>query len=167
MQGLWDRAYDISILSEKTRRSNGLQMPFQSLGVGAVGVWPSGLSLGSLHNRRLMSQARRTLQFARSARRAPIARRGEEKTIIFSSPLVSHFAQNARLGAYLIELTGQRSKPNSRSFITHEGETKENHQHKLQFIIKVTVIINTWYPRQGGNLCSSHFGVPHLHVNRP
>ena len=56
MQGLWDGAYDLSSLSEKTRKSNRLQMSLQrqhfllsylkTLSVGPAGTWTSGLPLG-------------------------------------------------------------------------------------------------------------------------
>ena len=45
----------------------------------------------NLHNRRFMSQARRTRRFERSARRTRRSRR----LLYFSPPLVSRFAQNA------------------------------------------------------------------------
>ena len=53
---LWDGTYGFSSLSEKTRKSNHLQLSLQrqhfllsylkTLSVGAVGVWTRGLSLG-------------------------------------------------------------------------------------------------------------------------
>ena len=56
MQGLWDRAYGLSSLSEKNRKSNRLQMSFQrqhfflsylkTLSVGLAGTWTSSLPLG-------------------------------------------------------------------------------------------------------------------------
>ena len=72
-------------------------------------------------------------------RLAPRAKRLVRLTWLIKRPLCGILAWQT--GAYLIELTGKRSKPNS--FITHEGETKEKHQHKLQLITKVTVIMNT------------------------
>ena len=57
-QGLWDRTYDLSSLSEKTRKSNHLQMSLQrqhfllsylkTLSVGPAGVWTHDLPHGSL-----------------------------------------------------------------------------------------------------------------------
>ena len=54
-KGLWDGAYGLSSLSEKTRKSNHLQMLLQrqhfllsylkTLSVGPAGVWTYGLSL--------------------------------------------------------------------------------------------------------------------------
>ena len=56
MHGLWDGAYGLSSLSEKTRKSNRLQMSLQrqhfllsylkTLSVGLGGTWTSGLPLG-------------------------------------------------------------------------------------------------------------------------
>ena len=56
MQGLWDGAYGLSSLSEKTRKSNRLQMSlqrqhfllsyFKTLSVGPAGTWTSGLPHG-------------------------------------------------------------------------------------------------------------------------
>ena len=58
MQGLWDGAYGLSSLSEKTRKSNRLQMLLQrqhfllsylkTLSVGPAGTWTNGLPLGRL-----------------------------------------------------------------------------------------------------------------------
>ena len=56
MQGLWDGAYGLSSLSEKTRKSNRLQMSLQrqhflvsyylkTPSVGPAGTWTSGLPL--------------------------------------------------------------------------------------------------------------------------
>ena len=57
-KGLWDRAYGLSSLSEKTRKSNRLQMLLQrqhfllsylkTLSVGPAGVWTYGLPLSRL-----------------------------------------------------------------------------------------------------------------------
>ena len=54
-KGLWDRAYGLSSLAEKTRKSNRLQMLLQrqhfllsylkTLSVGPAGVWTYGLPL--------------------------------------------------------------------------------------------------------------------------
>ena len=54
-KGLWDGAYGLSSLSEKTRKSNDLQMLLQrqhfllsylkTLSVGPAGVWTYGLPL--------------------------------------------------------------------------------------------------------------------------
>ena len=54
-KGLWDGAYGLSSLSEKTRKSNRLQMLLQrqhfllsylkTLSVGPAGVWTYGLPL--------------------------------------------------------------------------------------------------------------------------
>ena len=54
-KGLWDGAYGLSSLSEKTRKSNRLQMSLQrqhfllsylkTLSVGPAGVWTYGLPL--------------------------------------------------------------------------------------------------------------------------
>ena len=56
MQGLWDGAYGLSSLSEKTRNSNRLQMSLQrehfllsylkTLSVGPAEIRTSGLPLG-------------------------------------------------------------------------------------------------------------------------
>ena len=56
-QGLWDGAYDLSSLSEKTRKSNRLPMSLRrqhfllsylkTLSVGPAGTWTSGLLLGT------------------------------------------------------------------------------------------------------------------------
>ena len=56
-QGLWDGAYDLSSLSEKTRESNHLQMSEQrqhfllsylkTLSVGPAGIWTHDLPHGS------------------------------------------------------------------------------------------------------------------------
>ena len=56
-KGLWDGAYGLSSLSEKTRKSNHLQMLLQrqhfllsylkTLSVGPAGVWTYGLQLST------------------------------------------------------------------------------------------------------------------------
>ena len=56
MQGFWDEAYRLSSLSEKTRKSNRLQMSLQrqhfplsylkTLSVGPAGTWTRGLPIG-------------------------------------------------------------------------------------------------------------------------
>ena len=57
-KGLWDGAYGLSSLFEKTRKSNHLQMLLQrqhfllsylkTLSAGPAGVWPYGLPLSPL-----------------------------------------------------------------------------------------------------------------------
>ena len=70
MQGLWDGAYGLSSLSEKTRKSNRLQMSLQrqhfvlsylkTLSVGPAGTWTSGLPLGRPGGSEILSDGEKT-----------------------------------------------------------------------------------------------------------